>query len=211
MLHRTHIQSNRPGSGIFVEMSTNFDCVSMHQPLPEPGSAQAAQRLALNMEIGRSVATAFIYLEALDRHTLSRVQPPLTPAQYHALAALERTPCQTLGALAETLLCDKGNASGIMDRLEALGLAERSRDTADRRRVALSLTPAGVQALAEARCLRTATMTTALATIDFDELSAIHERLARLSSTLEAAVSGNQSRSIRTVREGDHFERANEA
>jgi DNA-binding MarR family transcriptional regulator len=159
--------------------------------------------------LSRSIATAFIFLEALDRQTLSRVLPPLTPAQYHALDALGRTPGQTLGALAETLLCDKGNASGIMDRLQAHGLADRLPDDTDRRRVALYLTPRGVQTLADATERRTAALQRALHTIDFDCLDATNAGLIRLISSLEAAVSSAEDRNdTRTISEGGRDERA---
>ena len=73
-------------------------------------------------------------LEALD----------LTFMQAHALRLLEPGEERTMGKLAETIMCDPSNVTGIADRLEARGLVERRSAAHDRRVKALALTPAGV-------------------------------------------------------------------
>jgi DNA-binding MarR family transcriptional regulator len=112
--------------------------------------------------IDASIRQAFILLEALDRRVLGTLAPPLTTAQYHALVALDDAPTQSLAALAERLLCAKANASGLIDRLSALGLVSRVADPRDARRVQLSLTPAGRGALTQATQARTQALTDAL-------------------------------------------------
>lgn len=138
--------------------------------------------------IDRAIRDAFIYLEALDRRTLAGVSSRLTTAQYHALAALDVTPTQSLGELATRLLCDKANASGLIDRLGALGLVDRVRDPRDRRRVALSLTPEGREALAQARRARAAALLRALAPLEMAGLTSMTEALQRLVALLQSAV-----------------------
>lgn len=108
---------------------------------------------------------ACVYLEALDRHTLGALAPPLTVPQYHALVALARTPRQGVSELAVQLLCAKANASGITERLVVLGLVERASDAADARRVLLSLTPAGTRVLTHAAAARTAALERLLAPV----------------------------------------------
>jgi DNA-binding MarR family transcriptional regulator len=134
----------------------------------------------------RAIAVAFIYLEALDRATFSSLTPPLTTAQYHALAALAEAPQQSLGSLAKRLLCDKANASGIVDRLEILRLVTRIRAASDRRRVSLSLTPLGVEVLAEASERRAAILHDAFSPIR-GELSSLTHCLIQLTHSLESA------------------------
>src|SRR5947209_5723394 len=93
-------------------------------------------------------------MEALDRRALSTVTPPLTTPQFHALDALARTPDLSLGDLATQLLTVKSNASGIIDRLETMGLCESNQDPADARRIRLTLTAAGMTTLHDAHDAR---------------------------------------------------------
>ena len=65
----------------------------------------------------------------------------LSPAQAHTLRTLESLHSQR--ELAGFLGCDASNVTGIVDRLEALGLAERRIDPEDRRVRQVVLTDAG--------------------------------------------------------------------
>jgi len=74
------------------------------------------------------------------------------PQQYRALLALKGLPDDlkpTVGALAERLQIAHHSAVELADRLVQHGLLERTRDTADRRQVFLSLTPEGAALLRE--------------------------------------------------------------
>jgi DNA-binding MarR family transcriptional regulator len=138
-------------------------------------------------EISRDIATAFIHLEALDRRALATAEPPLTTAQYHALVALSSVPAQSLNGLAERLICDKANASKLLDRLTALGLATRTRDDEDGRRVILRLTPAGREALANATLVRSDALQRAFSVIQSEDLRAMRIQLGTLVALLRRA------------------------
>jgi MarR family transcriptional regulator, organic hydroperoxide resistance regulator len=69
----------------------------------------------------------------------------LTFAQAHALRLLDPAQPLPMSSLAELLVCDASNVTGIADRLEARGLVERQSLGADRRVKTLALTPAGVE------------------------------------------------------------------
>jgi MarR family transcriptional regulator, organic hydroperoxide resistance regulator len=69
----------------------------------------------------------------------------LTFAQAHALRLLDPDRPSPMNELAELLVCDASNVTGIADRLEARGLVERRTVGADRRVKTLALTPAGVE------------------------------------------------------------------
>jgi DNA-binding MarR family transcriptional regulator len=69
----------------------------------------------------------------------------LTFAQAHALRLLDPERPLPMSALAELLLCDASNVTGIADRLEARGLVERRSAGGDRRVKVLALTPAGTE------------------------------------------------------------------
>jgi DNA-binding MarR family transcriptional regulator len=67
----------------------------------------------------------------------------LTPSQAEAVRVLgERGPLALL-ELGRLLVCETGSPSRLVDGLVRAGLVERVDDPADRRRVTLTLTPAG--------------------------------------------------------------------
>src|ERR687884_461744 len=73
----------------------------------------------------------------------------LTFAQAHALRLLDPERPLPMSALAERLLCDASNVTGIADRLEGRGLVERRSADGDRRIKVLALTPAGAKLRAQ--------------------------------------------------------------
>jgi DNA-binding MarR family transcriptional regulator len=74
----------------------------------------------------------------------------LTPQQHQVLVALRaaETGELAIGELADILLLKPHSVSGLADRLEALGLAERIARQADRRGRALRLTAKGRELMA---------------------------------------------------------------
>lgn len=68
----------------------------------------------------------------------------LTFVQAHALRTLDPGYALPMSALADLLVCDASNVTGIADRLEARGLIERRSADGDRRVKALALTPKGI-------------------------------------------------------------------
>jgi DNA-binding MarR family transcriptional regulator len=68
----------------------------------------------------------------------------LTSRQYQALLALKGYGGSlTIGELADRLRIHHHSAVGLVDRLESLGLVNRTRDPADRRRVRVEPSPKG--------------------------------------------------------------------
>jgi DNA-binding MarR family transcriptional regulator len=81
-----------------------------------------------------------IFADALRLHGL-------TPSQAEALRVIgERGPLALL-ELGRLLVCESGSPSRLVDGLVRAGLVERVDDPSDRRRVTLSLTPAGREAV----------------------------------------------------------------
>jgi len=70
----------------------------------------------------------------------------LTPAQATVLTWL--TAPMSMRSLAQRMHCDPSNITGIVDRLEAKGLVERSADPKDRRVTRVAPTRSGREALA---------------------------------------------------------------
>ena len=67
----------------------------------------------------------------------------LSPVQCHVLHLIEPDRPVPMGRLADTLACDASNVTGLVDRLEARGLVQRSPSAADRRVKVIQLTPTG--------------------------------------------------------------------
>ena len=67
----------------------------------------------------------------------------LTPQQHQALLAIRGAPpgAATVGHVAERLILKPHSATGLVDRLEALGLVTREASPRDRRQALLVLTP----------------------------------------------------------------------
>ncbi|MBX7185784.1 MAG: MarR family transcriptional regulator [Vicinamibacteria bacterium] len=100
----------------------------------------------------------------------------LTPTQYQALLALKGSGgALSIGELAERLHVHHHSAVGLVDRLEALGLARRALDAADGRRVRVTPTAKGERRVAQ------------LAAIHRDELQTTAKTLGGLLRKLVAS------------------------
>src|SRR3954451_5889019 len=67
----------------------------------------------------------------------------ISPQQSMAIGSLKPGGAMPMSALAEALHCDNSNITGIVDRLEAAGLAQRQPSERDRRVKAVVLTEKG--------------------------------------------------------------------
>jgi DNA-binding MarR family transcriptional regulator len=70
----------------------------------------------------------------------------LTFPQAHALRLLDPERPLPMNEIADRLVCDASNVTGIADRLESRGLIERRAGAGDRRVKMLALTAAGAEA-----------------------------------------------------------------
>jgi DNA-binding MarR family transcriptional regulator len=68
----------------------------------------------------------------------------LTPMQGHALRVLDPDRPVSMNTLADSLICDASNVTGIVDRLEERGLVTRQASPKDRRLKMLVVTESGV-------------------------------------------------------------------
>jgi DNA-binding MarR family transcriptional regulator len=107
----------------------------------------------------------------------------LTSVQAKALAVLVRQPLPMRG-IAEQLVCDASNVTGLVDRLEARGLVRREVGASDRRIKIVAATDAGEAAI---RAVRADMQTTheALDLLSEEERSVLFELLTRLRPVLE--------------------------
>jgi len=85
-----------------------------------------------------SLANRWRLMAALDEFGL-------TFPQAHALRLLDPEQPSPMNEIADRLVCDASNVTGIADRLESRGLIERRAGSGDRRVKMLALTPAGAE------------------------------------------------------------------
>jgi len=97
--------------------------------------------------VALQVATARL-MEPFTRHL--RQEAGITPAQYNVLRILRGAgaPGLSCGEIAERMIDRDPDVTRLLDRLVKAGLAERRRDTADRRVVRVQLSEAGRETLA---------------------------------------------------------------
>jgi DNA-binding MarR family transcriptional regulator len=82
--------------------------------------------------------------DILQAHCLERTKPYIiTPPQWGILALLNREDGQTIGALAQKLYVDPPAITGLVTRMEKIGLVERLHNGEDRRVVNVYLTQEG--------------------------------------------------------------------
>ncbi|NTX13593.1 winged helix DNA-binding protein [Myxococcus sp. CA056] len=99
---------------------------------------------ALAEEVWRHCFGFFMRTRAQRDRVLERLG--LTPNDARALSSLEVGAGKVMRALAEEWGCDASNATWMVDRLEARGLAARTADPKDRRVKRVALTPRGAKA-----------------------------------------------------------------
>ncbi|CAM5412550.1 Regulatory protein OS=Streptomyces glaucescens OX=1907 GN=SGLAU_13570 PE=4 SV=1 [Streptomyces glaucescens] len=110
----------------------------------------------------------------------------LTYPQYLVMLVLWEDGDQPVKKLGERLRLDSGTLSPLLKRLEAAGLVHRERSARDERSVEVRLTGDGA-ALRE-RAAEVPRRIAAATGCDLDEISALRDRLDRLTGALDAAI-----------------------
>ena len=100
-------------------------------------------RLPDDLERNCGYLLSHLGFRSRSRFTEAIARLGIRPAHYGILSVLMESGPITQAELAETLRLDSGWLVGLLDQLEAEGLVVRAADPVDRRRHAVSLTPAG--------------------------------------------------------------------
>lgn len=115
----------------------------------------------------------------------------MNPTDFQCYTLLRVGGTLTPGEIADSLRLSTGSVTGVIDRLEAHGLVERTRHPRDRRKVAVRLVE-GADAIAAASApgMREA-MTRLHEGYSVDELRIITDWLARVGTTLDGLIAGS--------------------
>lgn len=112
-----------------------------------------------------------------------RLKHDTTLPRFDVMAALyRRREGVTMGELSRMLLVSNGNATAVVDRLEAEALVLRTPSEADRRTVNVALTAEGMAAfetMAEGHEAEVARLFAGLSEDDLDQLTTILKRMGR--------------------------------
>jgi DNA-binding MarR family transcriptional regulator len=129
----------------------------------------------------RAQSASFRHLER------SAAELALTPGQFSLLTAIEASPGLNQRRLAALFGLDKSTLSPAVDALDRRGLVQRSRAHEDGRAWALSLTPAGRQALARMRAKVEAQERIIAGALKPGERRRLMGALARIEAALDRA------------------------
>src|SRR5690242_6333177 len=124
-----------------------------------------------------------------------QVTPRLSWPQLNALLAVERAEGINLGGLAAELSMLLSSASRLCDRLVANGMVERVPGRADRREIALYLTPSSRSLLAELRRIRRRALSETLERMSASGRAALLRGLSEFAAAAGEANGGAAARS----------------
>ncbi|WP_257447274.1 MarR family winged helix-turn-helix transcriptional regulator [Archangium lipolyticum] len=112
----------------------------------------------------------------------------LTPPQLHSVAWLGRDGPLSMGELARRVGVTEKTITGIVDRLEREGYAQRARDSSDRRVVHVSLTPRGKETADRVHTQALESLRAFLSLLDGKERTALLRVFEKLVRRLAAPV-----------------------
>lgn len=149
--------------------------------------AQIAEQPAVHRLPEELVSSALFLLKKLgitakEQGFEAYEEAGLHPYHHAILAVLDEGSRETQGAIAEALDYDKGQLVGYLDELEGDGLIERKRDTVDRRRQTVTITPAGRKTLAQLRKLSQQLEDDFLTPLSASERKQLHALLLRVAT-----------------------------
>ena len=112
----------------------------------------------------------------------------ISAAQLFVLQRLADRPALSLAALANATMTDRSSVAHVVDRLERVGLVQRERSQADRRRVEIAATAAGRRLVARGPESPTALLMRALDALTATEVRRLGNDLRRLVTELHGDV-----------------------
>jgi DNA-binding MarR family transcriptional regulator len=127
-----------------------------------------------------------LVMRAIRREMRAAASPALTVPQLRTLIFVKRNPDVNLSALAEHLGIGLTGASGLVDRMVKQRLLVRETDPNERRRIQLTVTPAGHARLDAAVYSTRAAMAQHLDSLDPDEAAIVESAMAILRAQFGA-------------------------
>ncbi|WP_406186327.1 MarR family winged helix-turn-helix transcriptional regulator [Streptomyces sp. NBC_01006] len=144
-------------------------------------------------DVTRALLTASRLLVAVSARSLAAAEDKVTLAQFRMLVVLATRGAAKLVVLAEALGVNPSTAMRMVDRLIAVGLADRRPNPENRRETILTVTPAGLRLVEEVTARRRGEIAAIAARIDPGQRAAL----------VDALTAFNAAGGEPTVRDGD--------
>lgn len=148
-----------------------------------------ARQLQSTERLARSIGRVRRELAARAAVALERIGTPFV--QWQLVSAIAAEGLRSQAALAARVGMDPAGTSRALDTLEAAGLVRRTRDRADRRRVAVALTPKGHRWYERARRIVFGELSPFFVVLSRAETRALEALLAKLSYSSGSASPGS--------------------
>lgn len=140
--------------------------------------------MTLYEEINTTLMTSQLLINDSDERFFEIFK--LGTTRYYTLIHLEQTPGLTLSDLSQRLLCTKGNMTRILRNMEKDNLLIRRTDMQDGRIIHLSLTPQGMELLAEVRTAYQAFLQQRYSGLELYEIDSLQRICSRLNRQLDS-------------------------
>lgn len=131
-------------------------------------------------------------VRALDLQSKQLQKIGLTGSQLQALRTLARRDALTANQLSRDVSLSQGTVTTVLDHLEKKGLIRRERSAEDKRRLVLTLTEVGREALSHAPSLLHVDFVTAFRKLDNWEQTLILSCLQRVAGMMDTSRDGTR-------------------
>lgn len=153
-----------------------------HAPEGTTDHSRADLYMALQTD-GQQLAVQLVRL----LHRMSE-RSGMNPTDFQCYTLLRVSGSMTPGEIADSLCLSTGSVTGVIDRMEAHGLVERTPHPLDRRKVAVRLVEGAEQRAKETAPNMREAMTALHEDYSVDELTVIVDWVNRVNTTLEGLV-----------------------
>ncbi len=160
----------------------------MRQTVSEAGHRDVSRLLEVLTAIGRRNSLR-------DPMAMLVEKAGLSPAQIHALSWLRLDAPLTMGALAQRIGVTEKTITGVVDRLERAGYAQRERSATDRRVVPVVLTRQGQKLAGQIQVEVERKLGTFLHHLDHEDRAALFRILENIAARLDAAAPSSTAES----------------
>jgi DNA-binding MarR family transcriptional regulator len=147
--------------------------------IPSVIEKQADELVRYWLELGRRIAS-----RKLSSSLHPELAGKLSGGQLHALIMVSECGEPRISELASMLSLDESTVTRLVDKLEAVGAAERRRSTIDRRSTTVAITAAGREIVAVAHDHQRAFLAEVLSALDPDERAEFIRLTAKAAEAL---------------------------
>lgn len=140
----------------------------------------------VELDVYVALTRTFLMLDDFDRRFFAGFG--LSARQFWALTHLDEERGLRMVQLGQLLLTDKSNVTGIVDRLESVGLATRTVAPNDRRVILVKLTPKGRQVREAINLQHEERVRDLMAAVGDDQLHALLAHLNAIGRSLEESL-----------------------